>query len=498
MRLIADLLTSMERHRELPAFWIDGSFHSYAALSAAVSRIRRAIREGTAPDERIIGLVANDDLETYASIIAIWWEGRAYLPFAPATPIERNQGIIAESGMRSLLSSEPTELSAPSATIATRGLPDTDGDPVRKPGSGADLAYLLYTSGTTGKPKGVPITHGNLQAFCDAFAKLGVNMRSGDRCLQMFELTFDLSVMSYLIPLLHGACVYTVPKDEIKYTFIAGMLEDHRITHALMVPSIINYLRPYFDEINAPGLVHSLFCGEALGCEVAQEWARCVPNARVLNVYGPTEHTIFCTHYSLPSQGAKSMHGMLSIGRPMEGSVIVVRDEEGRLHERSAAGELCLAGPQLTTGYWKNPERNGASFFTAEHGGAPVRFYRTGDLCSIDADGDILYIGRLDQQTKVQGYRVELAEVEHHARECLEKHNAVAVGVTNKLGNTEIALFVEGGDEEDARTVISGLRRRLPAYMVPTIVRRIGVFPLNANGKTDRRALCELAQRSLS
>jgi acyl-coenzyme A synthetase/AMP-(fatty) acid ligase len=126
--------------------------------------------------------------------------------------------------------------------------------------------------------------------------------------------------------------------------------------------------------------------------------------------------------------------------------------------------------------------------FVKEHQGRPTRFYRTGDLCMMDADGDILYAGRLDHQTKIQGYRVELGEIEHHARAYLMKNNVVALGVKNDVGNVEVALVIEG-DLPDPKPLIAHLRTRLPAYMVPTRVSKVPVFPLNTNGKTDRNAL---------
>ena len=168
-----------------------------------------------------------------------------------------------------------------------------------------ELAYILFTSGSTGKPKGVPISRGNLASFVSAFWNIGFKMNEEDRCLQCFDLTFDLSVMSYLIPLIVGASVYTIPYGVVKYVVIPEILEDFDVTVALMAPSTINYLKSYLYELELPKLRYSLFCGEALRDDVTYEWSKSVLNAEIYNVYGPTEDTIFCTYYKYDRNGSK-------------------------------------------------------------------------------------------------------------------------------------------------------------------------------------------------
>jgi amino acid adenylation domain-containing protein len=353
-------------------------------------------------------------------------------------------------------------------------------------------AYILFTSGSTGKPKGVPITQGNVRAFVQAFWDLGYVVDTTDRFLQPFDLTFDLSVMSYLIPALKGACVYTVPHDQIKYSYISELLEEHALTFALMVPSTIRYLRPYFDEIHLPHLRYSLFCGEALPLDVTEEWSKCVPNAFIDNVYGPTEDTIFCSRYRFLRDAENKAHnGALCIGKAMTSGEMIVVDDEHKPVGPHIQGELCLAGKQLTPGYWKNPEKNKEAFFTYNN----TRFYRTGDVCYEDEDGDILYCGRLDSQVKVQGYRIELGEIEYHAKTFLAEYNAVCVAYENVSGNTELALFVESTGYDELK-LAAYLKSKLPPYMVPAKLLCCSQFPLNANGKTDKNALKAMVQNA--
>ena len=149
----------------------------------------------------------------------------------------------------------------------------------------SELAYILFTSGSTGRPKGVPITRGNVSAFVTAFRDLGFRLTADDRCLQMFDLTFDLSVQSYLLPLLNGACVYTISFDRIKYQAVFELLDDYHLTFTMMVPSVIHYLRPYLDELHIEELRYSLFAGEGLNLDDVDSWARSVPNARACSIF---------------------------------------------------------------------------------------------------------------------------------------------------------------------------------------------------------------------
>lgn len=481
------LIQGLTVHGQRNAFHIDGHFFSYAELSTKVEAIRSGIRQG--PPDRVIGVMAHDDLLTYASLLALWAEGRAFVPLSPGSPQVRNDDVIEQAGIGFVLNSSLTGAATHARMVRTDLLPEVEGTAPLPEVAGTETAYLLFTSGTTGRPKGVPISRNAVAAFVEAFDALGLAVGPEDRCLQMFELTFDLSVMSYLIPLLKGACVYTIPKDAIKYAYIHELMEDQQLTVALMVPSILNFLRPYFDEVYCPALRASLFCGEALPLDVVQEWSLRVPNARIINAYGPTEHTIFCTEYEYHRLGTnKQRNGILSIGKPMFSTTVTIVDEQHNALPTGEEGELCLGGPQGTEGYWNDPERNATSFIHPKGLTDGRRYYRTGDRCLMDADGDLIYLGRVDQQVKVQGFRVELGELEHHAKGLLERQNVVAAAMDNAQGNTELILVTEGA-APDAQGLVKKLRTVLPPYMVPTRVHHMESLPLNVNGKIDRPAV---------
>lgn len=485
--VFSNLIKGLTLHRRRDAFHIDGRAFTYADLGTQVETIRSSIRLG--PADRIIGVMAHDDLLTYASLLALWAEGRAFVPLSPGSPQVRNDDIIAQADIHVVLNSSPTGAVLHAHMVRTDLLPEVEGASPLIPVDGTETAYLLFTSGTTGRPKGVPISRNAVAAFVGAFDALGLEVGPEDRCLQMFELTFDLSVMSYLIPLLKGACVYTIPKEAIKYAYIHELLEDHRLTVALMVPSILNFLRPYFDEVDCPSLRANLFCGEALPLDVVEEWSACVPNARIINVYGPTEHTIFCTQYEYDRKGPnKERNGILSIGKPMFSTTIAIIDEQHNALLAGGTGELCLGGPQGTEGYWNDPERNAAYFIHPKGLTDGRRYYRTGDRCVMDTEGDLIYLGRVDHQVKVQGFRVELAEVEHHAKGLLDRRNVVAAALENAQGNTELVLVAEGAGTNGPE-LIKKLRTVLPPYMVPVRVHEMEILPLNVNGKIDRPAV---------
>ena len=490
--MFANLTNSILNHKDNNAFYINGVFSTYEDLASKISNIRRSISNHVKDEEQIIGLIANDDLETYAAIIALWLEGKAYVPISPETPIERNQNIINEASIKTVIDSSNIKYFQDINTIESKILPNTSINLTPQKIGDKSLAYMLFTSGTTGKPKGVPITRANLIGFVDAFWNMGFEINSNDKCLQMFELTFDLSVMSYLIPLLKGACIYTIPKDKIKYSYIFELMEDQELTVSLMVPSILHYLRPYFDEINMPKMKYSLFCGEALPLDITHEWSKCLPNARIVNVYGPTEDTIFCTSYDYNRIDLNKAHnGVLSVGKPMKGTYTILIDEDNQILPLGSTGELCLGGIQLTPGYWKNDEKNKEAFFMVNYLGNEERFYKTGDLCKTDMDGDLLYLGRIDFQTKIQGFRVELSEIEFYAKEFLKKINVVVIAMVDPIGNTELGMVIEE-KQFDTTSMLAYMKLKLPAYMIPKKIAFVDVFPLNVNGKIDRNKLQSL------
>ena len=239
--IIDNIVNAVNRFPNRPAFCINEEHFTYSQYGQCVSKIRRELKKTDYRNTKV-GLVINDDLETYASIIALWLEGDCYVPLHPNWPLERCLDICEQVELDLVLDSSEMTRYENVQVIQTSELEhDEDYLEPKESVSDDELAYILFTSGSTGKPKGVPLTRLNLVSFVDAFFDI-YTMDENDRCLQCFDLSFDLSIMSYLIPLLKGACVYTVPPEAIKYTYIGGLIEDEGLTFALMAPSIATLL----------------------------------------------------------------------------------------------------------------------------------------------------------------------------------------------------------------------------------------------------------------
>jgi D-alanine--poly(phosphoribitol) ligase subunit 1 len=483
--VIKPFLNSLEKHPESNAFCIDSKFYTYTEFARNISKIRNAV-EDTKTRTLNIGLVVNDDIETYASIFALWFEGYSYVPLHPKQPLERNLEVVLQAEINLVLDSSSISEFGMTSVIETSKLHFHEMNLEPKVIADDMLAYILFTSGSTGQPKGVTITRKNVGAFMKAFWEVGINIQNSDKCLQSFDLTFDVSVQSYLVPLTKGACTYTVPHDQIKYTYVYGLLEEHQLTFGALPPSLIRYLRPYFDEINIKSMRYCIVTAEASPVDLIEEWAKCIPNAEIFNFYGPTEATIYCTSHKFQmNKRNKQLNGMLSIGKAIPGIEAVIIDDKKNILANNQKGELCLHGDQVTLGYWNNPEKNSQSFFEIDYKEEKTRFYKTGDSCYFDDDGDIMLVGRIDHQVKVQGYRVELGEIEYHVRAFLKGQNAVASAFNNAMGNAEIALFVEGVLPDNS-VLLEYLKSKMPYYMIPSKIIVEKNFPINTSGKVDR------------
>jgi D-alanine--poly(phosphoribitol) ligase subunit 1 len=497
-------INSCKKHAKREAIYIQNTSYSYEQFLSIVGGIKAQIKKAY-NTSKLIGLYTNEHINTYASIWAIMSAGCAYVPINKKHPTDRAAGIIEDANLKILLYAEEREdlneikdkLKDKVEFIKTNTVIDGELDYSFDAIRGEDLIYLLFTSGSTGRPKGVPISHQNIMALTQAhLQEPKYDFNAEDKFIQMFELTFDFSVLPTLLPFCAGASVYIVPQEGIMYLEVLQILMDHNITKAYMVPSVINYLQPRFDQFKLPHLKWSLFCGEALYEKSASGWLKCTPNGKIINTYGPTEATVFMTEYFWEESSSETYKGVISIGKALNKMGTAIVNNDYKEVSQGEKGELVIYGPQTATHYWKDEEKTKTSFINIEHKNYKGLAYRTGDLCFENENGNIMFCGRIDHQIKINGHRVELEEIEFYAKKFCGDNNLAAFTVKNKVGSISIYIVIENFDNNNKLSLVSNLKENLPAYMIPEKIFAIDKLSLSLSGKTDREKLSSLYQEN--
>ncbi|MGI9201340.1 MAG: non-ribosomal peptide synthetase [Woeseiaceae bacterium] len=494
----ARILAVAHEHPDRVALVIDSETWTYAELLAAVQGIAKSFPiEEANGRQPITAVMAQRHISSYAGILAARLAGHAYVPLNVNHPCQRNATILRTSGAQRVICGtraaetlanilDTADMTADDIDRINCGDRQSDYDTVTteqwrkaspRDSSVSDLAYILFTSGSTGNPKGVPIQNAQLEAYLAAAGPL-VDPQTDDRFSQTFDLTFDLSVHDLFVCWENGATLVVPSAKELRMP--AAFINEQRISCWFSVPSLAYQMRLQEDLTAGafPGLRHSIFCGEALPTLVAREWAKAAPNSVVENWYGPTEATIACSRFAITS--APIDDDTVPIGVAFSGMELLIQDEE-----------LLLAGAQLATGYLNDAEKTAASFVTLADGKAA---YRTGDRAALGADGNMRFLGRVDNQVKVRGYRIELGEIEAALRQASAGLNSVALAWP---GGAEIATTIVAALETNAADTAAfkkALKAVLPEYMVPSMIFCVPEFPKNASGKMDRKALAEMLQ----
>jgi amino acid adenylation domain-containing protein len=483
---------AFKRNATNKAFCIADIDYTYAQFSEYIAANQHLLQKHCGPATGLpIGVMCHDSIETFAAIFAIWFSGHHFVPLHPMHPAALNNEKIQQSGLQLIISSEE------SAILAQLSSPWVVNKTLRSEApyqvmDQTGRAYILFTSGSTGKPKGVPITVENMAAYVDGFLCLYPELDDSDRFLQTYDLTSDAAFTAYLIPLMLGACVYTLPPTGFKYLSIVKLLHQHQITFTKFTPSVLNYLRPYFSSIRFEALHHSHFGGEALPYELARQWSRSIPNAEISNGYGPTETTITCTIYrtSADQLDQKVYNGIVSIGKPFKEVKTMIVDQNNLQVKEGEKGELCIGGPQVMEDYLNLPVQDDKWLFVQDGQENQERYYRSGDLMIQDSEGFLFFCGRKDEQLKINGSRVEPAEIELAISILTNGCKAKAYGFLNHSGMQSMVVFVERYDLPQEQ-LKEELRQKLPAPLIPEKIISINQFPLNSGGKADKNALFE-------
>ncbi|MER6528189.1 AMP-binding protein [Streptomyces sp. NPDC001508] len=500
-----------DRHPTATALELDDRTWSYAELRELSSRLADALAKA-APSrmpERV-GLLASRTLHAYAGYLAVQRLGASVVPLNPAFPCARNAAVVKAADLDLVLAQPDcagrelgARILAPPFDAAAADL--RFGPPAHREPGPQEVAYILFTSGSTGAPKGVPIQHRSIDAYLNHVIEryqLGV----GARLSQTFELTFDLSVFDLFAAWGSGATVVVPGPDDLLAP--ARFVARKRLTHWFSVPSVVSVARRL--RALAPGVMPnlrwSLFCGEPLTVAQARAWQRAAPNSVVENLYGPTELTLSCTEFRLPPQVQDTDPHEAGATVPIgtlypELEHLILTADQGRADE----GELCVRGVQRFPGYL-DPRDNIGRFIRQEHGRTSIvdpshhatdeLWYRTGDRVRRTPAG-LVHLGRLDHQVKIQGYRVELGEIEAALRSLSGVEEAVALLLpdgTARSGHDGVPRLVaactaESGSRPQPDALLAELRGRLAPYMVPLTVTVCPSFPYSPNGKIDRAAL---------
>ncbi len=499
------------------AIVVGNTARTYRELHQMAGRWANAITSELGSRPERIGLFAYRSEVAYAGTLAAMYAGAAYVPLNPTFPPAKTASMVSQADLDAVIVDaacvaqlgkvfeEHSELLLVTPEFEKAQIPGSrrvlDRFALQGTGSAGplppltpeDTAYLLFTSGSTGAPKGVPVTHGNAMSFIE-FMSARYGIGSDDRLSQTFDQTFDLSVFDMFMAWSNGACLFAMSPVDLLAP--AKFVNRNQLTVWFSVPSVpVHMLRRKTLLPNSlPSLRWSLFCGEPLTQQSADAWQKAAPNSVVENLYGPTELTIACClHRWDPARSpALCRNGIVPIGEPYPGLMTAVVDDEMNIVGPGEAGELCVAGRQTTPGYWRGPEITAQRFVNL-----PVsrhetrRFYRTGDMVERLPEGDYVFLGRADQQIKVLGHRVELGEIEAVLRKYQGVAHAVALPWPSAPASPDGVVAFVSGDVHDSAGIMAIAKAELPPYIIPRRIFVIPEMPFNANGKVDRVVLRE-------
>ena len=466
---------------------------TYRELNEEANRLAHALRERGLAREEVVGLHFDRTPEMIIALLAVLKAGGAYLPVDPTYPEERKSFMLTDGGVRFLLAESRENLPDFAGEVWVSGELDLKGYPRENPhpvNEARDLCYILYTSGSTGQPKGVMTTHRNVVRTMVNNGFLEVTPE--DRVLQLSNYAFDGSTLEIYSALLFGAPLILLPKEEVlNVRRLAQVIREERITLTFITSSLFNTLVDW--DVNAlQGMRKVFFGGEQASSKHVKKALAVLGEHRLINGYGPTETTVFACTHSVDRRVEEQR--TIPIGKPLSNTTCYVLDRQGRPQPIGVPGELWIGGDGVARGYLNRPELTAERF--VENPLVPgERLYRSGDLVRWSPGGELEYLGRIDEQVKIRGHRIELGEIESRLLEHPSVEEAVLVARRDEAGHSFLAAYLTGQSVADA-DLRRHLSETLPEYMVPSSFTFLEALPLTPNGKVDKRALPEPVTRS--
>ncbi|HET7464454.1 MAG TPA: amino acid adenylation domain-containing protein, partial [Longimicrobium sp.] len=472
----------------------EGERLTYAALNARANRLAHHLRGlGVGPDARV-GICVERGVEMIVGMLGVLKAGGGYVPLDPAYPAERIAYMLADSAPVAVLTQRSLRdrvenagvpvLELDAAEPAWAGRPGTD--PARGALAPGHLAYMTYTSGSTGRPKGVANPHGGLVNRL-AWMQERHALEAGEGVLQNSSFSFDASVFEIFWPLMVGGrVVLPRPEGHRDPEYLIRLIGGEGVSTAYFVGSMLQLFLEYEGVERCAGLTRLLAGGEALPAALVQRVRERLPRVRLHNLYGPTESAV-----SVSGEAAEGDRALATvpIGRPVPNVRVYLLDAAGEPVPVGVAGEMYVGGAQLARGYVGRPGLTAERFLPDPYGAGPgARLYRTGDLARWRADGRIEFLGRIDFQVKVRGFRIEPGEIEARLAEHAGVAEAVVVAREDTPGDTRLVAYWVG-EPVEAEALRAHLGEALPEYMVPSAFVRLEEWPRTPNGKVDRQAL---------
>lgn len=489
INLSDDFLEQALLHPFNQALFVDDVYYTYSDVLIKVKEIYDTLSKEHQKLHRI-GIYCTDDFVTYTSIIAISLYGATFVPINSKFPKEKNEHIIQTSEIEVLLFNIDYKLNFDVRNVKVIGIKNILQNSIAKivksdfePKVELPEAYILFTSGTTGQPKGVAISKKSVISFFDFFKKQkNFNFSDNDRFIQVFELTFDVSIFSFFMPISIGACCYILPQKGIRFLEILKLIKMKKITVATFVPTFLQFAEKYFNQLQLFDLRYTFFIGDKLYQNLTEKWQNVCPNSSIINFYGPTEATIMCSYYNWTKNKAdESINGIVPIGKLFDGIHFFLLKES----EEDSIGELCLNGNQVIESYLNQTNTDKFIYIKDK------LFYKTGDLVSMNENQDFIFHGRIDSQYKINGFRVEISEIEEAVSKFIEGVFVVNC-IQNQKGINQLVLFIETNLRKNDNDILVKLKSHLPEYMLPSKIFYLEKIPLNSNGKFDFTQLTKI------